>query len=120
MHMAGGGSGAEYNYAVRFPRLWFFTFWPKRLPSQMTISQDDVRAVLMCARTDDIQQGSSVPPSAEELMNASGVTFKENPSNPNAPTPSGSGSPPSGGVGRIGTTWGTTLGAAALAALLIY
>jgi hypothetical protein len=127
--MHGGiGSGliSRYNYTVRFPRPYFLTFWPKRNrhSAAQDVGSDGVRVEILCMRPDDIEEGSPVPPSAQELLNAEDVKYTGNASNVSSGSvggDSGTGpndSPDKGDALALKVT-APYLGAAAIAAMLL-
>lgn len=77
-----GGSGiaGSYDEAIRFPSVYFVTFWPNRTGQNVfeTSWVEDVHVHVLCLRPDDIMEGSAVPPSAEELLGADGVRYHRN------------------------------------------
>lgn len=73
MHMA-GGNGGRYNSSVRFPTPTFFTFFPNyTFPNSgatfnFTLTPEDVHVEIVCVMPTEIEPGSFVPPSAEEIL----------------------------------------------------
>lgn len=107
--------GSTYNATVRFPQPWFFTFWPNRTgdPNIATTSSDDVYVKILCARPDDISEGSLVPPSALELLQRGDAKFAPNASNGNG------GQTSSSTAGAAVKTLAPYLGALGMAAALL-
>ncbi|KAK7192810.1 hypothetical protein DPSP01_011231 [Paraphaeosphaeria sporulosa] len=114
----GSGTGGSYNHAVRFPQPYFLTFWPNRThdPRSAGMESDYVRVELLCLRTDDIEEGSPVPPSAQELLDAQGVEYAGNASNRSSG--SGGGEDSTGGATAM-KLMAPFLSAAAIAGLLL-
>jgi hypothetical protein len=68
-----------YEDAVRFPVVDVITFWPNRSSGFQTYDTtwiQDVRLEVLCMRPDEmIVEGSSVPPSGQDLLKAEGAKF---------------------------------------------
>lgn len=114
----GAGTGGSYNETVRFPQPYFLTFWPNRThdPGSAGLESDYVRVELLCLRTDNIEEGSPVPPSAQELLDREGVKYTGNASNKSSE--SGGGDPAAGGATAIKTI-APYLSAVVMAGLLL-
>ncbi|KAF2445220.1 hypothetical protein P171DRAFT_431956, partial [Karstenula rhodostoma CBS 690.94] len=110
----GSGTGASYNQTVRFPQPYFLTFWPNRThdPASAGLESDYVHVELLCLRTDDIEEGSPVPPSAKEILNGPDVKYMGNASG-------GADGPGSTGGAAAMRTMAPYMGAAAIAGLLL-
>jgi hypothetical protein len=70
-----------YNQTIRFPQLWFLSFWPNRSSVSNTYQDgwdNDVHAEIRCMKTGDVVEGSFVPPSAQELMDSDDAVFAKN------------------------------------------
>lgn len=115
MHI-GAGTGDGYDNTIRFPQLWFMSFWPNRtgVTEYVTSWNLDVHVEIRCIRPDDVREGSVVPPSAQELLNRDGAEFHKN-----ATTPKTSGASPSAGGAGTMRLLAPYLGAAVMAALLL-
>lgn len=114
-----GGTGANYNYTVRFPQPYFVTFWPNRTHNSGArgVRTDDVRAEILCLRTDSVEEGSPVPPSAQELLDVEGLKYIGNASDKSGGGDSeGSGDKGSALALKVTAPY---LGAAAIAAMLL-
>jgi hypothetical protein len=68
-----------YDDAVRFPVIDVISFWPNRssgFQSYNTAWVSDVRVEVLCMRPDEmIAEGSSVPPSGQDLLKVEGARF---------------------------------------------
>lgn len=87
----GALTAAPYDHTVRFQQPYFLTFWPRKSNGSVLngVSTANVRAEIMCLRTDDIEEGSPIPPSVQELLDKEGVKYVGNASGESSGSESG-------------------------------
>ncbi|KAF2649352.1 hypothetical protein K491DRAFT_721758 [Lophiostoma macrostomum CBS 122681] len=112
-------AGSAYNQTIRFPTLWFMSFWPNRSAVSGTYEtswDEDVHVEIRCMKIWEVAEGSAVPPSAQELLESEDAVFAKNVSGDNGGSGGSGGDSGSGGL-KVDVVFG--VGLAGLVALLL-
>jgi hypothetical protein len=80
-HMQTVTEGMNYGPAVQFPIVDIITFWPNRLDgleNYRSFWSADVHVEVVCMRPTTVADGSTKPPSPQELLNDESANFPRN------------------------------------------
>jgi len=71
------GNGMSYDAAVRFPLVDIINFWPNRTSGSYLEPgwAEDVHVEVVCLRPDQVAEGSRVPPTGREILDAENARF---------------------------------------------